>query len=201
MSTAIEPTTPDSRDGRGRFKAGNPGGPGNPFGRYVGANRKEVFAHATPERIRMLLDRIFALAMEGSIAAAKFYFSYAVGKPVGMDREQPEMEELTALLEAAPLEEEIAEYQPASAPPAAEPPAQPPASPAPGARLEAMPLPAAEQPEPAASLLGDAIRASNTVLSPSPNGDSPPLNRRERRALKKLRRQEAKSSGGRVQHS
>jgi hypothetical protein len=69
------------RDARGRFVAGNRGGPGNPFARQVAALRRACLDALTPERMRALVERVYAKALEGDMAAAKLLFSYTLGKP------------------------------------------------------------------------------------------------------------------------
>ena len=60
-----EPTTSaptnDARDERGRFVAGNRGGPGNPFARKVAALRRALIDSVTPQDIQEVAGRLVAL--------------------------------------------------------------------------------------------------------------------------------------------
>jgi hypothetical protein len=70
------------RDAHGRFAPGNAGGPGNPYARQVAALRKEIARFLTEEgRLHLLIERLYDSAMEGDIAAARLFLSYALGKP------------------------------------------------------------------------------------------------------------------------
>ena len=64
-----------ARDAKGRFAKGNPGGPGNPFARQVGAMRSGIFASNAPEDIQQVLAKLKAQALEGNVQAAKAYLS------------------------------------------------------------------------------------------------------------------------------
>jgi hypothetical protein len=70
-----------ARDGRGRFAAGNKGGPGNPFGRRLAAMREAVQRAVTVEAIEQLMGVLLGKALAGDLAAAKLVLQYAVGKP------------------------------------------------------------------------------------------------------------------------
>jgi hypothetical protein len=72
---------PAARDGRGRFAAGNKGGPGNPFGRRLAAMREAVQRAVSVEAIEQLMAVLLAQAMAGDLGAAKLVLQYAVGKP------------------------------------------------------------------------------------------------------------------------
>src|SRR5687768_14507095 len=68
-------------DARGRFKKGNPGGPGNPYARETALIRQMVHEEADVECLRVILRAIIARAKEGDLAAARFVYTYAYGKP------------------------------------------------------------------------------------------------------------------------
>ncbi|HEY8503853.1 MAG TPA: hypothetical protein VIL46_04685, partial [Gemmataceae bacterium] len=78
--TREEPCT-DGRDERGRFVVGNPGGPGNPFARRVAELRRELLDFLDPQRLRDLVAKLYGMAMDGDLAAAKLVLAYALGKP------------------------------------------------------------------------------------------------------------------------
>jgi len=69
------------RDGQGRFVAGNPGGPGNPFARRVGELRRAMLAAVKPEDVADIIKALVAKAKEGHVQAAKVVLSYVLGKP------------------------------------------------------------------------------------------------------------------------
>ena len=76
------PPKPEAqRDQRGRFAAGNRGGPGNPFARQTAALRVALINAATPERITNIANAILEKAEKGNVSAAKLVFAYTVGKP------------------------------------------------------------------------------------------------------------------------
>lgn len=70
------------RDRRGRFSKGNPGGPGNPFGRQVALLRAVALTCVGAQDIQEIMTTMVVLAKEGSVTAARFVFTYTVGKPV-----------------------------------------------------------------------------------------------------------------------
>src|SRR5262245_24153096 len=71
----------NSRDTRGRFAAGNPGGPGNPFARQVAALRQAVLDSVTPADMQTVVRKLIELAAAGNVPAARLLLSYALGKP------------------------------------------------------------------------------------------------------------------------
>jgi hypothetical protein len=73
--------TAPGRDAKGRFTAGNTGGPGNPFGRRLAMMREAVMRAVSADDVEQLLRKLLALAMDGDLAAAKLVLQYAVGKP------------------------------------------------------------------------------------------------------------------------
>jgi hypothetical protein len=82
--------TPKSsgRDDKGRFTAGNRGGPGNPFARRVAELRSAFIAAATPEDLQRICQRLITMAALGDLAAAKLVLGYLLGKipePVNPD--------------------------------------------------------------------------------------------------------------------
>jgi hypothetical protein len=71
----------DCRNATGRFAAGNPGGPGNPFARQTAALRAYLIAHVTERDIQDILDILLLNAKGGHLPTIKFLFSYVLGKP------------------------------------------------------------------------------------------------------------------------
>src|SRR5262249_6955035 len=98
----------DGRDSRGRFAVGNRGGVGNPFARQVAALRARMLAYCTPERMDMLIEKLFAMAHEGDRAAAKLILSYSLGKPVHVvDPDRLDVDEWHLFQEAAVIPDEF----------------------------------------------------------------------------------------------
>jgi hypothetical protein len=81
MSGESNKTTANGHDSRGRFAAGNKGGPGNPFARQTAAARKAIADAVTPEQLAAIAAVMVKKALDGDVAAAKLVFSYAAGKP------------------------------------------------------------------------------------------------------------------------
>jgi hypothetical protein len=86
---ATQPTHPaepkaklaQGRHADGQFAPGNPGGPGNPLARKVAALRKALIETVTEEDVREIGKVLIQKAKEGSPAAIKLVFQYAIGKP------------------------------------------------------------------------------------------------------------------------
>ena len=74
-------TANEGRDGRGRFAAGNGGGPGNPFARRVAELRRNLLDAATDENMRIVAEQLVIRAMAGNLEAIKLLFQYVLGKP------------------------------------------------------------------------------------------------------------------------
>jgi hypothetical protein len=83
--TAAEPMPANNgdggRDGKGRFKARNPGGPGNPFARQVAQLRSALIQRVTMEDMGVIADDLILKARNGNLAAIKLLFQYVIGKP------------------------------------------------------------------------------------------------------------------------
>ena len=73
------------RDTRGRFIAGNPGGPGNPLAARVGRLRAALLEAVTPEDIQSVVRRLVEEAREGDVAAARLVLERVLGHPQAMD--------------------------------------------------------------------------------------------------------------------
>jgi hypothetical protein len=74
-------TSTEGRHASGRFAAGNPGGPGNPFARQTAALRAYLINHVTERDIQDILDILLLNAKGGHLPTIKFLFSYVLGKP------------------------------------------------------------------------------------------------------------------------
>jgi len=75
---AVENT---GRDAQGRFIPGNPGGPGNPYGRRVAELRKIMLECVTDSEMRIIVGELVVQAKCGKLAAIKLLFQYILGKP------------------------------------------------------------------------------------------------------------------------
>jgi hypothetical protein len=71
----------NGRDSHGRFAKGNPGGPGNPFARRIGALRRALCDEVSEEDVRGLARQLLERAKNGDLAAMKLLFVYAIGRP------------------------------------------------------------------------------------------------------------------------
>jgi hypothetical protein len=69
------------RDQKGRFKEGNKGGPGNPFGGLVALMRAAILQTVTAADIAEIFLALMSKAKEGNLQAAKLVLSYTLGKP------------------------------------------------------------------------------------------------------------------------
>jgi hypothetical protein len=78
---AASPENGGGRDAKGRFAAGNAGGPGNPFARRTAELRREFLAEASGEDLRAICRALLERAKGGDVAAAKLALGYLVGKP------------------------------------------------------------------------------------------------------------------------
>jgi len=96
------------RDDRGRFAAGNPGGPGNPAVRRVAEYQRAVRDSLTPEHLGLVLKRMVQRAVrDGDVQAARLVFERSLGRasldPLGegIPIELPEIRSIDDLLKAA----------------------------------------------------------------------------------------------------
>ena len=65
----------------GRFAPGNAGGPENPLALKAAALRRALVEAVTEEDVREIARVLIEKAKEGSTAAIKLIFQYAIGKP------------------------------------------------------------------------------------------------------------------------
>jgi hypothetical protein len=99
------------RDLFGRFMAGNPGGPGNPYNRQTALFKKAIQSATTPDEAKSLARKIYDMAMEGNLAAAKVYFTYTVGKPDNpIDPDRVDVHEIEIYRDTAPLKTEMGTF-------------------------------------------------------------------------------------------
>jgi hypothetical protein len=71
----------NGRDSKGRFAAGNKGGPGNPFAANVAQLRKAALKIVTPKEMEAVFRVLLLRAKTGSLEAMKLLFLYTLGKP------------------------------------------------------------------------------------------------------------------------
>src|ERR1043165_2305411 len=69
------------RDVHGRFRKGNPGGPGNPFARKVAALRKALLDMVSEQDLREIVVLLKHKAQSGDLTAIRLLFQYCIGRP------------------------------------------------------------------------------------------------------------------------
>ncbi len=77
--TASPPSS--ERDEHGHFRAGNRGGPGNPFARQIAQLRQALLNAVSEADLLEIIDMLKRKAKEGDVAAARLLLSYTIGKP------------------------------------------------------------------------------------------------------------------------
>lgn len=94
------PTDKTGRDNRGRFTAGNAGGPGRPPAATVHEHRAAMVAAVTPKDIAAIMQALVEKAIAGDVQAAKIVLERFFGRPA--DTETLErIERLEQQLEAS----------------------------------------------------------------------------------------------------
>jgi hypothetical protein len=88
--------SPNGRDGRGRFTAGNRGGPGNPHAKRIGQLRASLLSSVTPKDISEIVRKLVALAKAGDVRAVREVMDRTLGRPIEADLIE-RLEELEAL--------------------------------------------------------------------------------------------------------
>lgn len=68
-----------TRDGKGRFQTGHPGGPGRPHGRQSEL-RRAVEEAVAPEHLAAIMRRTARMALEGNLTAVRIVLDRACGK-------------------------------------------------------------------------------------------------------------------------
>ena len=71
----------ETRDGRGRFLPGNPGGPGNPQARNVATWRKALAEAVSAEDVTQVAQRLVDAAKAGEPWAVRELLDRLLGKP------------------------------------------------------------------------------------------------------------------------
>jgi hypothetical protein len=90
----------EGRDNHGRFAPGNAGGPGNPYARQVAELKKAFMELGTREEVLAIGKKMIALAKDGNVQAAKFCYSYWLGKPTtNVQPDQIDLDEVKRLQE------------------------------------------------------------------------------------------------------
>ena len=83
-----------TRDTKGRFAKGNPGGPGNPYAKQVARIRSLITDAVSEEDLRAVIGALVAKARGGDVSAARVLFDRIAGKPAAaIDPEWRELEE------------------------------------------------------------------------------------------------------------
>jgi hypothetical protein len=109
QANAAQPQPNTGHDARGRFLPGNPGGPGNPFGRKVAAFRTAMIKRVTQEKFDQAVDTLAEMAIGGNLQALKLLFSYVVGKPEqAADLDRMDIDEWNVYRDAVPMKSEAA---------------------------------------------------------------------------------------------
>ena len=80
------------RDGSGRFAAGNPGGPGNPYASAVSKWRRALSAAVTPQDIQDIVLRLVDKAKAGEAWAIKEVLDRTLGRPKAPESDPNEEE-------------------------------------------------------------------------------------------------------------
>ena len=111
MSTATSTPAPEAtptRDKKGRFAKGNPGGPGNPYARQVGAIRKQMIEFMTPERVEQYMQALLDYTLKGNMQAAKLLAEHTAGKPLpGADPDRMAMDEWQKRMETTVMMQQL----------------------------------------------------------------------------------------------
>jgi hypothetical protein len=79
--TAPAAETPIQHDAKGRFRPGNPGGPGNPFARRIAELRKIIVDALNDAEMLAITHAMIVRAKAGDVSAARLLYQYALGKP------------------------------------------------------------------------------------------------------------------------
>lgn len=93
------------RDGGGRFKKGNRGGPGNPYAKQVARFRSMIHEAVTIEDLRAIVGMLVERAKDGDVVAAREILNRLVGKPnCTLDTERLQLEEARLVLRKREVE-------------------------------------------------------------------------------------------------
>jgi hypothetical protein len=103
MSTLPSPNGANGgRSEKGRFAAGNKGGPGNPYARRVAVLRAALLEAVTPADMKAIVAKLVRKAKSGDIRAAREIIERTLGKPIEFD-----LLERLACLEALSKSEQL----------------------------------------------------------------------------------------------
>lgn len=80
------------RDSRGRFTKGNPGGPGNPYGKRVAQIRSMILDTVSDKDLRSVVKSLVDKAKNGDVVAARELLNRMVGKAGVLPEAEPERE-------------------------------------------------------------------------------------------------------------
>jgi len=73
------------RDNKGRFAAGNRGGPGNPHAQRTSLLRNAMLSAVSADDVEKIIRAIVKAAKEGDIVAAREVLDRTIGKPSQTD--------------------------------------------------------------------------------------------------------------------
>ncbi len=92
-----------TRDQRGRFAVGNPGGPGpGGFSQRVNTFRRTMLAAVTEDDIREIAQQLVANAKGGDVFSSRLVLQYCLGDPSALTQAAVAEEQTQALADAAP---------------------------------------------------------------------------------------------------
>ena len=104
------PNGDNGRDARGRFTAGNPGGPGNPFARRLAAFRRALCEAVSEEDVRAVTAELLRRARDGDILAIRLLLAYVIGWPTdAVDPDTLDVQEWETYRRHPAREEDVAE--------------------------------------------------------------------------------------------
>jgi hypothetical protein len=100
------------RDVHGRFRKGNPGGPGNPFARKVAALRKTLLESVSDQDLKDMIEVLKLKARQGNLTALKLVFQYCIGKPTAApDPDRMDIDEWQRLQQMRVSQEQFKETE------------------------------------------------------------------------------------------
>ena len=80
MSTLPSPNGANGRGAGGRFAKGNPGGPGNPYGRRLAEIRSVLMSAVSDDDLRAIASMLVEKAKGGDVMAAREVLDRMLGK-------------------------------------------------------------------------------------------------------------------------
>lgn len=84
----------EARDAQGRYMAGNPGGPGNPYARRVARLRSLLLETVTEEDLRQIIEALVRQAKAGDMAAVRELLTRCLGTPDSIGQADPDRVDL-----------------------------------------------------------------------------------------------------------